>query len=245
LDKDQPLNFSSIVSPTNHGNVSSTLPGNNVEKDILTLKQKLKYRRVYFYLLLKGLDSNEIITILQYGKRLSIKSSEEVKEFKKDKTKKTKSELPDYIEDTTIRNLLLNLSISKELDIPSGLLIEEKYFLQQYMHLPLNEVFGLMEQSQILINEILNGAINQLPDTMQTYVFEDKIVLTSIFELPTFIDKLYTAASNKKIEANLFLNICTTLIDLIIDVKTVFGDTNTYDKIIDRISNKQALMLKK
>lgn len=245
LDKDQPLNFSSIASPTNHGNVSSTFPGKNMEKDIITLKQKLKYRRVYFYLLLKGLDSNEIISILQYGKRLPIKSSEEVKELNKDKSKKSKSDLPDYIEDTTIRNLLLNLSISKELDIPSGLLVEEKYFLQHYMYLPLDEVFGLMEQSQILINEMLNGAIDQLPDTMQQYVFEGKIVLTSIFELPTFMDKLYTAASNKKISEDLFLKICTISIELIINLKTVFSNAAYYDKIIDRISNKQALLLKK
>ncbi|MBK9352810.1 MAG: hypothetical protein IPN09_02190 [Bacteroidetes bacterium] len=55
----------------------------------------------------------------------------------------------------------------------------------------------LSDQSQVLINTLLNNKLNELPVELQTYIVNGEIKLTSIFEMDTFMDKLYKYLKTK------------------------------------------------
>ncbi len=55
----------------------------------------------------------------------------------------------------------------------------------------------MSDQSQVLINTLLNNKLNELPVELQTYIVNGEIKLTSIFEMDTFMDKLYKYLKTK------------------------------------------------
>ena len=185
------------------------------------------------------MKKNDILCLLQYGtfKKLEKDSDTEVKNEGKRKPKDD-----GIVKDSTLRNLLLNLAITPETDIPYHLLVEEKHFLQHYMHLPMDQLSLLSDQSQVLLNEILNNKITSLPKEMENYIVNNEIKLTSIFELATFMDKLYKQLKTK--DPKLFTLLCNNLLSIIHQLIELFPHANYYNEMQERIGNLKVLIAK-
>lgn len=237
IDKNNQLSFTSLVSE--FGGVSTTFKGDFGNKDIKNFKQRLFHRRVFLYLFLKGMKKNDILCLLQYGTFKKIEQKIEGVVDKGSKTTKAK----DTVKESDLRNLLLNLAFKTESDIPYHILVEERRFLQHFMHLPMDQLSLLSDQSQVLINTLLNNKLNELPVELQTYIVNGEIKLTSIFEMDTFMDKLYKYLKTK--DPGLFTKICDGLLAIIHQLIELFPQSRHYTEMQERIGNLSLLISKK
>jgi hypothetical protein len=129
LDNSSVFNFSALVSI--QGNATKTMKG-EIEKEYPDFQLKLLQRRVFYYLILKGFDRDAISKMLHKGDSQSEMSESMIK---------------------AVPNML---AIQSETDIPYGLLVEEKHFLQHYMHLPIYNIAEMMDQTYSIINDVLS-----------------------------------------------------------------------------------------
>ncbi len=237
IDKNNQLSFTSLVSE--FGGVSTTFKGDFGNKDIKNFKQGYSIDVFFLYLFLKGMKKNDILCLLQYGTFKKIEQKIEGVVDKGSKTTKAK----DTVKESDLRNLLLNLAFKTESDIPYHILVEERRFLQHFMHLPMDQLSLLSDQSQVLINTLLNNKLNELPVELQTYIVNGEIKLTSIFEMDTFMDKLYKYLKTK--DPGLFTKICDGLLAIIHQLIELFPQSRHYTEMQERIGNLSLLISKK
>ncbi len=127
---DKSSNFDLLSLSSIQGELTKTLNG-NYEGQYSDFRRKLLQRRVFFYLLIKGIKRDSIIKILHKGEWEAT--------IKKEMNKQV----------TTM------LAIQSTTDIPHNLLVEEKFFLHNYMGIPIYNMAELMNQAYVLINNIL------------------------------------------------------------------------------------------
>ncbi len=71
----------------------------------------------------------------------SFKKIEQDSEDVVDKSSQNDTKTKDIVKEGNLRNLLLNLAIKAESDIPYHILVEERRFLQHFMHLPMDQLY--------------------------------------------------------------------------------------------------------
>ena len=128
LDKSSNFDFLSLSSI--QGELTKTLKG-KYDCEYNDFRRKLLQRRVFYYLLIKGIDRDAIVKMLHKG------------EWDADITQ------------MTIKAVMNMLAIQSTTDIPHNLLVEEKFFLHHYMGIPIYNMAELMDQTYVLINTIL------------------------------------------------------------------------------------------
>ena len=113
---------------------------------------KLLQRRVFYYLILKGFDTGAIVKMLHKG------DSQEV------------------MNDNMVKQIPSMLAIKANTDIPYNMLVEEKYFLHHYMHLPIYNIAELMDQTYSIINTVLTEHLKNntsITEKLKNYCVED------------------------------------------------------------------------
>lgn len=125
IDKNSNFNFASLVSI--QGNATKTMKG-EIENEYENFRMKLLQRRVFYYLILKGFDTDAISKMIHKGD-----SAEEMSI-------------------SMIKQVPSMLAIQAKTDIPYNLLIEEKFFLHHYMGLPIFNMAEMMNQIYSVIN---------------------------------------------------------------------------------------------
>jgi len=129
-------NFSSGIKQLNlpQGGLETNLK--EVDKDNQKFLDKLKFRRIIFYLQIKGFHKETIIHLLQTG---DLADKNEID------TKK-------------VNGKLASLAIQYETDIPNQLLVEEKLFLHNYMNIPIYQIEDMTNQLYTIINQKINSS---------------------------------------------------------------------------------------
>jgi hypothetical protein len=148
------------------GDSMKTLPSTITESSYQSFQKKLLYRRVFYYLQLKGLDVKDIIRLIQYG------------------------DIEKEVSESTQKQIISSLGLSPTQDLPFHILIEEKNFLLNYMNLPIYQIASQLDQSFSIVNKILNDHFKKTyPEVFERYLTEDKthIELVSIRECKSFI----------------------------------------------------------
>jgi hypothetical protein len=161
-------NFAPIISLS--GKILTNMKG-KMEEEYGLFQEKLLFRRVFYYLLLKGFDKDAIIKMMQRG------------EFgqEKEMSESLLKQVPSYLAIQTIS------------DIPNRLLVEEIFFLQNYMMLPVYEAAQLMDQTYSIINEVINKHLSgqaKVKQELLRYVCRGDIKAVSINETHVILTKL-------------------------------------------------------
>ncbi len=244
LDKGNPLNFTTMTSV--FGEATTTFK-NDLDKDYPTFRKRLLFRRVFLYLLAKGFNKNAISSLIQNGKILPLEVKVEKSEEKTKSKQPSKKVKAGFIAESTIKNIIMNCAIAPESDLPYNILLEEKYFLHHYMQLPIYDMSKMLDQSQIIINAILNKIIGkELPAELHNYTSgeSNEIVLTSIFELPIFIEKLLRVLESNE-QRVIFIEAVNELIQLLQDLIPVFQNAGYLEEIKDRLETTVISVYKK
>lgn len=145
IDKSSNFNFASLVSI--QGNVTKTMKG-DIENEYSDFQLKLLQRRIFYYLILKGFDTDAIVKMLHKG------------------------DSQESMTDSMIKQIPSMLAIKANTDIPYNLLVEEKYFLHHYMNLPIYNMAELMDQTYAIVNNVVSKYLNQnknLAETLRNY----------------------------------------------------------------------------
>lgn len=235
LEKGNPLNFTSMTSI--FGEATTTFK-NDIEKDYPTFIKRLLFRRVFLYLLARGgFNKNAITSLIQYGKILPLEVKVKKSDAMENGKNSAKKDNGGFITESTIKNIIMNCAIAPESDLPYNILLEEKYFLHHYMQLPIYDMSKMLDQSQTLINSVLNKANGiELPEELMNYTTGDnkEIVLTSIFELPIFIEKLLRHLKSDE-ERKIFIDTVNEIIMLLNNLLPLFRNANYLEEIKDRL----------
>ena len=128
---DKSSNFDLMSLSSIQGELTKTLKG-KYDGEYGDFRRKLLQRRVFYYLLIKGIDKDAIIKMLHKG------------------------EWDAKITQMTIKAIMNMLAIQSTTDIPHNLLVEERFFLYHYMGIPIYNIAELMDQTYVLINKILS-----------------------------------------------------------------------------------------
>ncbi|MBP8114628.1 MAG: hypothetical protein KAY50_04670, partial [Chitinophagaceae bacterium] len=208
------FNFASLVSI--QGNATKTMKG-DFENEYPDFQLKLLQRRVFYYLILKGFDTDAIVKMLHKGD-----SQEEMS-------------------DSMIKQIPSMLAIKANTDIPYNLLVEEKYFLHQYMNLPIYNIAELIDQTYSIVNDVLSRYLNQnkkLADTLGSYCVKNEgqitvgtVSMTEVHVLLKKVVELLLDSNQSNIASNLIgdvIQIMETVNDLLPDKKQL---KNSFDKL--------------
>jgi hypothetical protein len=150
------FNFASMTSI--QGDATKNLKG-KIEEGYPDFIARLTQRRIFYYMMLKGFERDAICKIIHKGD-----SNAEMSE-------------------SMIRQIPLFLAIQTQSDIPYNLLVEEKYFLQHHMSLPIHHMAQMMDQTHILFNDIIDKFLQSnenLKDELNCYLVKGKGVFRSI-----------------------------------------------------------------
>lgn len=127
---DKSSNFDILSLSSIQGELMKTLQG-KYEGEYNDFRRKLLQRRVFYYLQIKGIEIDAIIKMLHKG------------------------EWDANVPQRTIKAVMNMLAIQSTTDIPHNLLVEEKFYLHNYMGIPIYNMAELMNQAYVLINNIL------------------------------------------------------------------------------------------
>ena len=161
-------NFAPIISAK--GNALTNMKGKIID-EYEVFQLKLLYRRIFYYLTLKGFHRDAISRLLHRGDTDS----------EKDMSEQLIKQIPYY------------LGIQTEGDIPYRLLVEEVYFLQHYMNLPLYEAAKMMDQTYVIFNDYINRYLPQkieAKEELARYVCRGDIKAVSINEAHIILNKI-------------------------------------------------------
>lgn len=161
-------NFAPIISAK--GNALTNMKGKIVD-EYEVFQLKLLYRRIFYYLTLKGFHRDAISRLLHRGDTDS----------EKDMSEQLIKQIPYY------------LGIQTEGDIPYWLLVEEVYFLQHYMNLPLYEAAKMMDQTYVIFNDYINRYLPkkiEAKEELARYVCRGDIKAVSINEAHIILNKM-------------------------------------------------------
>ena len=217
------IGFSSVT-----GDVGATFNG-NMDKDYPRFIKRMIQRRISYYLQIKGYEKNEIASLIQYGKKINIET--DIKGDSTKQSKKTKEKAA--VKSGTLRNILFNLAIEFESDLPYNILVEEKQFLQNYMQIPIYDLGKYMDQTHILFNEELSKVWDKgIPISLQNYYSEDnKLTLTGIAELPIFLKKWEKESKTNKTELEKLRTVVDQCIQLLENIVSSFPNLNYIKEI--------------
>ncbi|MFN8353694.1 MAG: hypothetical protein U0Y10_04590 [Spirosomataceae bacterium] len=165
----QSNSFAPIIST--NGNALTNMKGKLDEDEYAVFQLKLLYRRIFYYLLLKGFNRDAIARMLHKGDT------------------DTEKEMSEQL----IRQVPYYLGVQAEGDIPYRLLVEEIYFLQHYMSLPIYESALLMDQTYVIINEYINKHLAKSPhvkDEISRYLYDGQVKAVSINEAHIILRKI-------------------------------------------------------
>jgi hypothetical protein len=214
LDTSSNFNFASLISI--QGNATKTMKG-EFEKEYGDFQLKLLQRRVFYYLLLKGFERDAISKMIHKGDSQSEMS------------------------DSMIKQIPSMLAIQTETDIPYGLLIEEKYFLNNYMNLPIFNIAEMMDQTYSIINAVLNKHlknIKSITKVLKNYCFENdnQIIFGSVSmsEVHIVLQKVFDllVKENKNKEA---LNLVLEIASILEEIKNLVPDKNNLNYSIKKV----------
>lgn len=204
---DKANNFAPIISAK--GNALTNMKG-KLGDEYELFQLKLLYRRIFYYLTLKGFNRDAISKLLHKGDTDSEKEMSE----------------------QLIKQIPYYLGIQTEGDIPYRLLVEEIYFLQTYMNLPLYEVAQMMDQTYAIINEYINGHVAKQPEVkgeLARYVCRGDIKAVSINETHIILTKLVTLLDVK---------IAKRLIDDVQEIVEVLSKSLSKFKLLSESAKK-------
>lgn len=202
MDKSANFNFGATLSISK--GCTTTMKGDPL-KEYSIFSKKLLQRRVFYYLFLKGFEIDAIVKLLHKGN------------------------MNENVSDDMIRQVQYFLSIKIESDIPHFLLVEEKYFLQNVMHIDIERFSELSCQAYIIVNAIVSEAIadNQdlINDIDNYLVFDEKsekysASSVSIFDAKVLLEKVINSfiRSSKINEALSVINELIIIIDEILEL---------------------------
>lgn len=233
IDKNSDFNFVSLLSIK--GNTTSTMKGHLPETEYEDFILKLIQRRVIFYLLLKGFYPYSIYSMLRNGEKLEL-------DFKDDKLINRLKATPNM------------LAIQAETDIPYGLLMEEKYFLQHHMNLPIYNIAEMMDQTYSIINSVLTKHLKgnkNIAETLKNYCCEKENQISfgtvSMAEVHIVIPKVVSLLiKENKIEvAKLLLEDILGVLYGISDLVPTNEKIKNSIKIMETLTDKISLTLSK
>ena len=221
LDKNANFNFASMVSL--QGNATTTMKG-KIAEEYPIFQLKLLQRRVFLYMILKGFERNAISKLLHKGD-----SEHEMTE-------------------SMIKQIPGMLAIQTEKDLPFNILVEEKYFLQHQMALPLFEVAELMDQSFVLFNNIINDYLKErvdIKEELRNYVVgtEGVIKTVSMTDTLTVTRKICDLLLKEK-RSKEALDLVNAIENIAIQIKQVLPSYKSFDKTISELNKQKEKLLK-
>lgn len=218
LDNNSNFNFASISSIK--GGISTTL-SSNFENDYAHFLKKLMFRRLYYYLQLKGLNKNSIIKLLHKG------------------------DIEADVKSGMINQLLNNLAIQTETDLPYNILIEEKYFLNDYMQIPIFSMARMMDQSHSIINSFLSDHLSDsdrlLKDLKRFIISKDArsfVKTVSLSETNTVL-KIISEILYSEGKADLLNKLLISIITVYQSLNDILPDKNSVQENVKFIQNLQ------
>ena len=181
-------------------------------------------RRVFLYMILKGFERNAISKLLHKGD-----SEHEMTE-------------------SMIKQIPGMLAIQTEKDLPFNILVEEKYFLQHQMALPLFEVAELMDQSFVLFNNIINDYLKErvdIKEELKNYVVgtEGVIKTVSMTDTLTVTRKICDLLLKEK-RSKEALDLVNAIENIAIQIKQVLPSYKSFDKTIAELNKQKEKLLK-
>ena len=215
---DENSNFNLGTTLSIYGRIMTNMKG-DPSKDFDIFVKKLTQRRIFIYLQLKGFDKDAIVKLLHTG---NIKSD---------------------VSDNTIKQILFYLAIQSESDIPHNLIVEEKNFLLNIMHVPIYQLSDLINQAHVIINRVVNQQLAIFPeisskiDNYLVYDHDSKkyiVESVSLFDAHVLIEKIVLALEEggNKNDILFFIN---SLIDIFKDIHTISPKLNTIKDTIDKL----------
>ena len=224
IDKSSNFNFASLVSI--QGNATKTMKG-DIENEYPDFQLKLLQRRVFYYLILKGFDTDAIVKMLHKG------------------------DSQEDMSDSMIKQIPSMLAIKANTDIPYNLLVEEKYFLHQYMNLPIYNIAELMDQTYSIVNNVLSKYLNQnkyLAEALSNYCIKSEgqitvgtVSMTEVHVLLKKVVELLLDSNQSKIAASLIYDV----IQIMEAINDLVPDKNQLKNSFDKLYNLQSAVAKK
>lgn len=218
IDNNSLFNFGTTLSI--YGGIMTNMKG-DPSKDYNIFLKKLTIRRIFIYLQLKGFHKEAIVKLLHTGNMES------------------------DVSDSTIKQILFYLAIQSESDIPHNLLVEEKSFLMNIMHVPIYQLSDLINQAHVIINKVVNQQLEIFPGiarNIDNYLVYDQdskkhiVESVSLFDAHVLIEKIVMALEDGG-NKNYILSFINSLIDIFIDIHTISPKLNaikeTRDKLIE------------
>ena len=224
LDKCSNFNLGATLSI--HGEITTTMKGNPEKEDAVFMKKMLQ-RRIFFYLQIKGFDKDAIAKLLHTG------------------------DMRSEVSPAMIKAVMNMLAIQSNSDVPHHLLVEERFFLQNVMNIPIYQLSELTNQVHVIVNLIVSQYLNFNPkaqEYLKNYCLSDEetdeIVAesVSIFDAHVLIRKVVKALIVIK-KNRVAGELLETLIEIFENIKRTAPEIKSLQKNISKLSElKQKAM---
>jgi len=224
IDKSSNFNFASLVSI--QGNVTKTMKG-DIENEYSDFQLKLLQRRIFYYLILKGFDTDAIVKMLHKG------------------------DSQESMTDSMIKQIPSMLAIKANTDIPYNLLVEEKYFLHHYMNLPIYNMAEMMDQTYAIVNNVVSKYLNQnkyLAEILGNYCIKSEGQITvgtvSMTEVHVLLKKVVQLLLDSN-QYGIASNLLSEVIQVMEAIVEVLPDKSKLKVSFDKLYTMQIEVIKK